>query len=431
MRRGDLLSRAWMTLLALTVACSTDSTQSGAQLSLVIGNTDVRSVQYDIVCEGGATFSSEFEVVDDRDPPIWETFVGLPAGENCVITLTAFDAAGNPICTGSTSVEILEGQTVKADITLGCPTTGAPATGSVNIDGRFEEILVDICPIVHILNAIPRVITEPSGESSLRVQASDPDGGAVETVLSASSGDIADPNATRTTFSCTQGGPVEVTVTAAPGNPNCQSTATTTLSCPDTGGLCDGVSCEDDGSECTAEACNPATGECESSNLANGTPCDGGLCRAGACVPDPLDSCDCVPDGRVCRLAGSEALGACLGGTCVDAPTTCDAADGSVCSCFGQITPQGLPACAAAANLCYCSCQQSSLGTPFCGGGFLVTPPDPPFPVGPDCNDRNECTVDSCAPTGNCENVPVEDGTPCEDDEGTCVSGLCELAGGE
>ena len=232
MRRADLLSRVWITVLLLTAACSTEDTQSGAQLSLVIGNTDVRSVQYDIVCDGGATFSSEFEVLDDRDPPVWETFVGLPAGQTCLITLTAFDEAGNPICTGSTSVEIVEGQTVKANIVMSCPTTGEPAKGSVEIDGRFEELTVDICPIIHILNAIPRVITEPSGQSSLRVQVSDPDGGPVDTVLSASSGDIAAPNATRTTFTCAGPGSVEVTVTAASGDPNCASSATTTLSCP-------------------------------------------------------------------------------------------------------------------------------------------------------------------------------------------------------
>jgi hypothetical protein len=233
MRRADFLMRVLMGFLVLTVACSADtSSGSGVEMSLVIGNTDVKSVRYDIVCEDGSTFSDEFEVVDDRDPPIWETFVGLPAGQNCEITLTAFDTAGNPICTGSTSVFILQAQTVKADITLECPTTGEVGTGTVNIDGRFEDIVVDICPIIHILNAIPRVMTELPGESSLRVQATDPDAGPADTVLSSSSGDIADPNAMETMFTCTQGGSVEVTATAAPGDPNCEKTETLTLTCP-------------------------------------------------------------------------------------------------------------------------------------------------------------------------------------------------------
>lgn len=40
-----------------------------------------------------------------------------------------------------------------------------------------------------------------------------------------------------------------------------------------------------------------------------------------------------------------------------------------------------------------------------------------------DCDDANECTIDSCDPVTGCVNQPVADGTPCTG--GICQSGSC------
>jgi hypothetical protein len=43
-----------------------------------------------------------------------------------------------------------------------------------------------------------------------------------------------------------------------------------------------------------------------------------------------------------------------------------------------------------------------------------------------DCDDDNECIEDACNPSdGLCENTPVEDGTACADEAGSCRTGLC------
>jgi hypothetical protein len=40
------------------------------------------------------------------------------------------------------------------------------------------------------------------------------------------------------------------------------------------------------------------------------------------------------------------------------------------------------------------------------------------------CDDGNDCTVDACAPTGGCQNVPRQQGDPCVDEERECA-GTC------
>jgi hypothetical protein len=45
-----------------------------------------------------------------------------------------------------------------------------------------------------------------------------------------------------------------------------------------------------------------------------------------------------------------------------------------------------------------------------------------------DCDDKNECTEDSCNPANeSCENTPVEDGAPCADARGGCYGGSCNF----
>jgi hypothetical protein len=47
-----------------------------------------------------------------------------------------------------------------------------------------------------------------------------------------------------------------------------------------------------------------------------------------------------------------------------------------------------------------------------------------------DCDDRNDCTEDTCDPVdGMCDRLPVEDGTACNDGAGTCVAGHCGACG--
>lgn len=42
-----------------------------------------------------------------------------------------------------------------------------------------------------------------------------------------------------------------------------------------------------------------------------------------------------------------------------------------------------------------------------------------------DCDDGNECTVDTCGADGLCTNTNVMDGTSCNSGSGTCTAGVC------
>ena len=158
------------------------------------------------------------------------------------------------------------------------------------------------------------------------------------------------------------------------------------------GWFLDAFPCKD-GSDCTINACDEDLG-CQTTILDDSTACWDGSectvgdhCEAGACVAEPV-SCE---DGNPCTLEFCFPTAGCV---YFDNPGPCD--DGNPCT---------------VGDIC--------IGDSCASGETQI------------CDDFNECTVDSCAPTGGCDFTPVPDGSMCDDgckctmDE-ACVAGACE-----
>ncbi|MDP3234540.1 MAG: hypothetical protein Q8N26_17305 [Myxococcales bacterium] len=129
---------------------------------------------------------------------------------------------------------------------------------------------------------------------------------------------------------------------------------------PDAGiidaGVCDLTNCS------TTEACQFATclsnGTCERGDRTSSTPCDGGLCSGGRCVPmtgcAPQQACDaglsCTRDG-VCSDAGVclPTYASCVAPPCLRSLNVC-ASDGG---CAFAVDPTLIGTACAASNVCY------------------------------------------------------------------------------
>ena len=218
----------------------------------------------------------------------------------------------------------------------------------------------------------------------------------------------------------------------------------------DCNGTTDDGTC-DDSNPCTVDACQPADGKCSHGNLAGG-PCDADgtvctaddTCKGGSCVAGNAldcgdnnvctdDACDavagcvhlpnkesCDADDDACTVGDACADGGCSKGAvkdCNDANgCTGDSCDTKTGGCghkvlVGQACDDG-DACTAGD-----ACDGPQGGS--CGAGKLA-----------DCDDKNPCTVDTCAPaTGKCGHAPTE-GKPCDDGDACTSAEKCEQGGG-
>ena len=130
--------------------------------------------------------------------------------------------------------------------------------------------------------------------------------------------------------------------------------------------LCEGVVCSDDGNECTREFCTDTDGSVR--------------LEYGTCKSSPLTGTDCDFDG----LAGL-----CVDGECKESP--CGVCDDD--------------------NLCtedWCS---------YVDERCVFSPVQ--------CFDLNQCTEATCNPLDGCNFTPVEDGTPCFNQDRWCQVGVC------
>ncbi|MEE9211896.1 MAG: hypothetical protein V3U29_04500, partial [Phycisphaeraceae bacterium] len=159
-----------------------------------------------------------------------------------------------------------------------------------------------------------------------------------------------------------------------------------------------GTACPDDGNDCTDDVCD-GSGTCTHPNEPDGLACDNGVfcdgtetCTAGVCGNSTGDPCP-GPDGDGdCAESCDEATGSC----------TASDPDGSACD-------DGL----------YCTENDT------CSGGQCAGTPV-------DCGELDDqCNVGVCNPdSGECEQQPINEGEPCDDDnacttEDTCSKGKC------
>jgi formylglycine-generating enzyme required for sulfatase activity len=154
------------------------------------------------------------------------------------------------------------------------------------------------------------------------------------------------------------------------------------------------VECPDDGNPCTVDECDQVTGTCHAP-LSDGMDCDDGdlcngvmTCVEGVCMDSGAVIICPAPDK--CHEPGicEPATGVCSNPP-KDDGEGCD--DGDACTDFDQ-----------------------------CLSGLCT-------PAGPNpCDDGSDCTDTSCDPGVGCLYSPVEDGTPCGDEDGwVCEVGIC------
>ncbi len=203
-----------------------------------------------------------------------------------------------------------------------------------------------------------------------------------------------------------------------------------------------------DAHDCTTDTCNVSSGcvfspvhaECEDSvpctdNLCSATDgctfppndsyCNDGInCTIGVC--DPETDCDSVPDHGFCNDGDPCTEGVCdptaqPGSGCTQesiAGAPCD--DGNLCTDDACVEGQG---CVGTPNEAADVCDDGDACTEdeVCADGACTSEPV-------DCDDDEECTIDSCGPSG-CEyentSVPCTDGNLCTLGD-ACSGGVCE-----
>ena len=208
------------------------------------------------------------------------------------------------------------------------------------------------------------------------------------------------------------------------------------------GGICAGtiVSC-DDGNPCTTDTCKADSG-CKHIPVAGGTPCDDGLsctfnevCDAGKCTVLAKDD-KCVPcsndvqckpydDNNLCNGV-VKCIASPKGSVCaldVKTPVKCDASKDNACTTNTCAPDTGA-----------CGLVSKNEGTPCAADKCVINPTCDKLGacsgMGPGCDDKNECSVDSCDKAKGCVYTNKADLSPCDDGSkctpvDSCIGGVC------
>ena len=214
----------------------------------------------------------------------------------------------------------------------------------------------------------------------------------------------------------------------------------------------------DDSNVCTTDSCNPMSGcvntpvvngiSCADGNVCNGVEaCDGGACSAGSSLdcddhnPCTADSCDllhgcvnasipgcCASDADCADTSACTVNERCVDNACTSDPLSCD--DGHVCT-TDSCNPETGCVTAPVPNGQSCNDLDFCNGAETCQAGVCTSG------QGPDCDDSNGCTTDSCSPSTGCVHSAVAaccttdldcaDTDACTVDE-HCAGGSCTSA---
>jgi hypothetical protein len=211
---------------------------------------------------------------------------------------------------------------------------------------------------------------------------------------------------------------------------------------------------------CAQTQCTPSTGKCDIVKKSDGTACDADqsscttddTCKDGVCTPGAKLTCD---DKNVCTTDSCDPKEGCKfiantspcdadGDACTEndicSDKSCTAGKLKVCD-DGEVCTED--SCDKADGSCKvknlsktCDDDNACTEGDKCGdkGGKWTCLPG----IGPDCNDNNPCTKDSCDKTNGCTNTPDDSATvecyssaPDTKGVGICKAGLKKCSGGK
>lgn len=327
--------------VCLVAACNGNGAAGNTEIRLTIGSEfgpdsgsaafEADRVDYRVTCSGTAPgsqpippsgaggavtyddsvdISGSLQIVDGNDPPVWQTFTNLPPGD-CTASFSVY-RNDQVACLGSEDFTVLADDTTTLNITLLCELSIDIPDAPSDADGDFQFEIGNECPKLFDFTA--QTVDIPLGQDStlVAVSAQDIDGTCgsrcdpqtctddnppvctpgpdvgLTTTISAVVGDLDDPNAAFTTYTCDPAfpGPMQVCVTVSDGDQDCDKTECLVVNCPDP---CGGVVC-DDGNECTYDYCEPETATCVFDPAPNGIACNscGNTCSGGQCIGAPF-----------------------------------------------------------------------------------------------------------------------------------------------
>lgn len=476
----------WVVLACIGTLAACTSGDGGpggnTQLNIIIPNgsdngssapgaLDVTSVEYSINCEGGeqgggfldgSTFDDSLpvqgniEVEDGSNPPIAQGFMDIPPGD-CLVQLRARDDDGEVICTGDNFLDTAENQNVDAGefqvvtIVLVCDVSFQAPVGNLDVRGDFDYTVGNFCPDLIVLNCVDSALfptpegcelnTPPNcvdagpdvaGQTSCEVRYRDGDGGC---------GDGCDPQDCSDDGSgfltCTRPDPpVDQNDVALTSDGSGGYLSRTTITCD--GGVLD---CDNDGTfgdtSCTFDGDQLGTLPTNAPIIPNpagfGIQCN----ESGVDVTCTALTTDGDRDCNKTKVVTVECPGA---SPCDDfgGDAACQAAAGTVCvdSVCVDAGVSGTPCDGTAANCCQntpvadsppVSCDGEEPAPAVCIGG-VCNSQNCNAPGAAPCDDGNECTTDSCPPTGTACEFVLNDGASCAGDTGVCqdVGGAAE-----
>jgi len=202
------------------------------------------------------------------------------------------------------------------------------------------------------------------------------------------------------------------------GNPcttgdHCENPTCATGSCLDIPTGCVGgapTNCNDN-NECTLDSCDPASGCAHQPRI--GAPCnDGSVCTPGVDICNPLGQC--VGSGPPINCNDNAAC----------TQDTCDPIRG----CIYNPAPAGTPCDDGNACTANDRCEGPAFGDDCLTPGGCTNPVAPCIGQPVNCNDNNPCTADSCNPSSGCVHTPTP-GAACSDANACTVGDVCSAAG--
>ena len=410
---------------------------------------------------------------------VWQGFMDLPPTWGCTVQLRARDANGEVICTATESFGIAADTTTKVNVLMYCGLSFQAPVGMLDVDGDFSFNVANFCPDLFVLNCVDPDLEEllvvpglgafvysgcqvrfrdgdsscggtgiapddPDGSSSCDPQVCDttpeglscaPDPAAVDpgvtTMVTCDSpgfrcaipgalfGSPCLPEAGDLCFDLSGGlacAPSSLmNCGGATADPECVFKGDTLgvigdkppapLNVGEGGFLVGCTVADDDGDPTTPPVplAPGATVTCTAVTTDGDTDCDKTKTVEVSCPG--LTACQAFGGDAACQAASATV---CQAGTC-DA-TTCDGATAAACCTYAAVPDS--PAT---------SCDSEATPPAICVGGTCVSQ-DCNDPSSPPCDDGNECTADSCLPSGACDFAPTS-GTSCLGGTGTCDAG--------